>query len=525
MPTQFEQMIANRRKTRRGYGQRPVAGGLREQWTDPTDPSNVNGVVSGRFIQTPRSPSVDAPATSDEIQRAFYGPTVFAPGGTPAQAAAAQQRLGAASGRSPQSLLDAMRQRAGLEPATLGGPAETSPEAMRGAEALVAQSGARQHRNAFGAQYGLPPVGTNTVGLNAPTNTPMGYLQGRSNVAVPGMGPRASNQALGARRVGMGVSSTGMQTGGSFGAPLMLGQGPELKTPAPRPTIASRPMMFDSKAGRAVETTPTAFRQAMESRVGRQAPMQPTDPEKFAAYTERRQGKLADRQAAVESQGMARGKARTDRVEFRKDVQSGGLIGALTKRGIDPARAMATNALGGRDGEAAARFLSEDNRQRGVAGEAADRTQIERDRLAMEKEGQKFQQNWLDRQPKPIDAADAELQSAGESARQAFAQSHPDKDPWGPEAMNAAAQASQGRYRRYGTPIPSDVATSPPGDTRAGRFADEIEAQTGLPAWAGIGGQAATGGIVPPQVLQWLFGSERRKQQARQRQRQYATSP
>jgi len=52
------------------------------------------------------------------------------------------------------------------------------------------------------------------------------YHAGNSGYAVPGVGRRASNQALGAGRVGNAYTSSGMTTGGTFGSSVALGGAP-----------------------------------------------------------------------------------------------------------------------------------------------------------------------------------------------------------------------------------------------------------------------------------------------------------
>jgi hypothetical protein len=68
------------------------------------------------------------------------------------------------------------------------------------------------------------------------------------------------------------------------------------------------------------------------------------------------------------------------------------LIRAFERQGIAPERAAAMM-------QGNMQFLSEDNRQRALAGEAASRTSLDERRLGLEERGQQFQQDWLGRQP------------------------------------------------------------------------------------------------------------------------------
>ena len=362
-------------------------------------PTTASGIPIPLRQPPLRSPTVDEPATPDEIRRAFYGPVNFAPGGTGPQAEAAQQRLGI--GSDPQATLDFLRKRAGLPREVLGNTTMNDRN-DRGAMINAFRTGDFSQTDA--GQYARPSEldsisrliqSTRNQNPPRPNITPPAaqpgqpgfgesYYAGQSNVTVPGVGRRASNQSLGASRVGTGIQSTGMTTGGAFGSGLMLsgaalpamlmGAAPPQRQ---QPELASRPMRGMT------EITPSEFAQAWKNR--KQTTGAAPDLDKM----EKRRQALESRQAAVEARGMARGQARDDRMQFARDAQYYGPRGALAmafqRQGMDPMAAMSQVAAMGGD-KAALQYLSEDNRQRRAAEEFSGRTALEQERNAIERD-------------------------------------------------------------------------------------------------------------------------------------------
>ena len=340
-----------------------------------------------------RSPTVENPATPDEIRRAFGGTVTFAPGATAAQTEAAQRRLGI--GSDPQATLDFLRRRQGMPREVLGNTTmedRTNQGAMVNAFRTGDFSGTDATQFARPSELDAisrliqstrnqnPPRPNITPPASQPGEPGFGesYYAGRSNVIVPGSGRRASNQALGAGRVGAGIQSTGMTGGGVFGSGLMMsgaalpgmimGGLPDRQ----QPELVSRPMRYGS------EITPSEFAEAWKNRK-----MTTSDPQKQADAAAKRQEALAARQAAVEASGKSRGQAREERMQFARDAQyfgpRGALIRAFSRQGVDPERAMAMM-------QGNMQFLSEDNRQRRAADEFAGRTAIEQERNAIERD-------------------------------------------------------------------------------------------------------------------------------------------
>ena len=492
-------------------------------------PTTASGIPIPLRQPPMRSPTVDEPATPDEIRRAFYGPVNFAPGGTGPQAEAAQQRLGI--GSDPQATLDFLRKRAGLPREVLGNTTMNDRN-DRGAMINAFRTGDFSQTDA--GQYARPSEldaisrlvqSTRNQHSPRPNITPPAaqpgqpgfgesYFAGQSNVTVPGVGRRASNQSLGASRVGTGIQSTGMTTGGAFGSGLMMsgaalpgmimGAAQEQRQ---QPELVSRPMRGMT------EITPSEFAQAWKNR--KQTTGAAPDLDKM----EKRRQALESRQAAVEARGMARGQARDDRMQFARDAQYYGPRGALAmafqRQGMDPMAAMSQVAAMGGD-KAALQYLSEDNRQRRAAQEFSGRTALEQERNAIERDRLEAE---IEQGKRAIDPSSVALQQAGQTAyQQAISEGLSEQ-----EAESAAAQASMGTWKRFGMQLQQPGAV-PAGDTGPSRMTDAYEAQTGMSPWTTVGLPIATAGLsglMPQSLQQWLFGSRQRMNRARQRQGQY----
>jgi hypothetical protein len=336
------------------------------------------------------------------------------------------QGLNGIGSSNPQELLNRLRQSGGMTQATIGGPAPMSPETLAGVQASVGASPARQERLAMASR--------------APATK---FIDGQGYMpnGRPAYGSGARN--LQTSRVGAGTMSNGMTGGGAIGSSLMRGrlpasmeaggQGPvSAALTRQQPELPSKPMQYG------VATDQDKFAEAWKNRK-----MTTSDPAKQAAAQEKRAEEMDLRQALVGQRGIQKGQNRTDRLEFQKDVQKAGLIGALTKRGIDPVTVMAQQEIanGGPQSQEAIRYLSEANRQAGVRGEFADRNAIERERLGLDRERQQFEQNWLQGQPQPP-AIDPEV------AGQLTAQAEADYNRLIEGGMNpqTAAQQVQQRY-------------------------------------------------------------------------------
>lgn len=277
------------------------------------------------------------------------------------QPASKQTQTAAQPPNGLQSLLDVLR----ANNAAAGGPAPASPETVSGVQQIVAASPARQQRD---AQFRGAPPGVNIDGQN--------YM--------PLSRPSISNGGLSRlmpSRVGAGIQSTGMNTGGSFGSPLMMGGMPAQVAGAAMggTPMASRPMIGGRQA------TPSEFQQAWQARQSELRTAPEGDPDKIAA----RSSELASRAANVKARGMARGLDREERMAFTKDRQRMGydaaLMNAFARRGEDPMRAMAQVAAM-RGNKEAVQYLSEDNRQQRAAAEFASRTELEKERNAIDRD-------------------------------------------------------------------------------------------------------------------------------------------
>jgi hypothetical protein len=308
-----------------------------------------------------------------------------------------------------------------------------SPESIAGAQAAVANSPARQERLAMAARA---PA---TQFVDGEGYMPMGR---------PAYGSGARN--LQTSRVGVGTMSNGMTGGGAIGSSLMMGG-----AAVPGMAMGGVPQQPRQPAVNAFETAkataagmqraPTVMQtEDGGARIfGSGAVMRkPTDEQAdrrsaFADAMEARRGRVQER-------GIARGREREERMQFASDAQTMGrnpaLIRAFERQGIAPERAMAMmGAMSGDRG--AAQFLSEDNRQRGVADAAAALDAREQRRLQLEEENQAFQQDYLNRQPqKPAIEPDV--------AAQLTAQSQADYDKMVAEGMppTVAQQQVQQRY-------------------------------------------------------------------------------
>lgn len=409
--------------------------------------------------------------------------------------------------RDPQTLLDRLRQRGGLQPATLGGPAPMSPETVAGVQGIIGASPARQDRLAMAARA---PA---TRFVDGEGFTPLGR---------PAYGSGARN--LQTSRVGAGTMSNGMTGGGAIGSALMMsgeavpgmamgGVPQQPRQPAVDPYAtaqATKVRMMQSG-----QLAPTVMRtQDGNTRViGSGGVMLKPNEEQlanrsaFAAALDARRGNVASRQ-------MAKGQARDERLQFSKDRQQygqqGALVQAFQRQGVDPMRAMAMVAAMGGD-KTAVNYLSEDNRQTRAAGEFSGRTELEKERNAIERDRLTAE---IEQGKNAIDPGVVALQQAGQAAyQQAIADGQTEQ-----EAESAAMQASMGKWQRFGTQPMVQPGQAPPGDTPISRLGDQYEAATGLPQWTG-----PAYGWMPlvPQGLSKVFGSEKRKRDAAKRISQY----
>lgn len=376
-----------------------------------------------------RSPTVKNPATPDEIQRAFYGPTVYAPGGTPEQAAAAQQRLS----ERPA----AMNQAVGMRPEEID--AEGRLMGTIGNQNPSRQTLASRVKLIDGQQY---------------------LANGR-----PAYGSGARN--LQTSRVGAGTMSNGMTGGGAIGSSLMMSgaavPGMAMGAAPPQPRQSAVNAFETAKATATGMQRPPTVMQTDDggARIFGSGAVMLKPNEAQAAKRSAFADKLSERRDAVTDRGESRGQARDERMQFASDAQTMGrgpaLIRAFERKGIAPERAAAMM-------QGNMQFLSEDNRQQRAAGEAGDRTQIERDRLKMEQEGQKFQQDWLGRQPQPMDEQVIQLQQSGQAAYDAAIAA--EKTPQ--EAQAAAMQASMGKWQQFGTQTPGATGKPQGGPSTTG---------------------------------------------------------
>ena len=191
----------------------------------------------------PFIPTVENPATLDQIARAFYGPSI--PGAPPPPMTQAQYQARKAAGfpstrvvqgggigmiaglRSSQETLNAMRERAGLAPVQLGESSNAmSPETLDAVQALVGASPARQERLAMA---GRAPA---TVQIDGQGYMPLGR---------PNYGEANRYQGkLSDDQVGLGSMAGGLGTTGGMGSGLMRGRLPaSMENPQP---VARVPM-------------------------------------------------------------------------------------------------------------------------------------------------------------------------------------------------------------------------------------------------------------------------------------------
>ena len=195
-----------------------------------------------RNVVPVRSPTLENPGTPEEIAQAFGGPTIFAPGASREQTAAAMANRAAATAGAASPVrptlssdeLDEIQARVGRQ---------LQPE-------IDAQA------RLIGSVRNANPRGRAVV------------IDGERFLANAGYGPRsttgvsANRTPLPGSRVGVGRASSGVTTVGTIGSSLMLGPGPGQQEEVVRPSFAYKPGRGPMIGGRQVsqEEFDSAFR-------------------------------------------------------------------------------------------------------------------------------------------------------------------------------------------------------------------------------------------------------------------------
>lgn len=305
---------------------------------------------------------------------------------------------------------------------------------------------------------------------------PEAYYQGQSG--EPGM--YASNQTLGTRRVGRGISSSGMTTGGSFGSPLMLGQGPGGETPTRQPFAykPGRGPTITSPGGQSEVKTPEEFQQTWNQMSGNarggDLRMALADQRERAAADPRIAANIARNEAAQQRQqggapivtDPAQRQAMWDREMQRKELSRSGVPRPLAAtlanlQGNPEAQAALVEQLAG---EETARIQSANQPfgsrtatggrgaggPMGVAGVVGAQAQrgleerklgLEERKVAAAEEQSKWERENMGKFVPPEQRV--QVQAAGEQARQAWLTEHPGDDKG---ASDAAWRATGGLY-------------------------------------------------------------------------------
>jgi hypothetical protein len=505
-----------------------------------------------RNVYAPTSPTEENPDTPEQTAARYNNP-VPNNGESMEQARARMTRMQAAGpygGDSasirpaglftPPNITRAVNDYYDATPGAKTGQGPDTEDAVRD---ILARSPERQFRNAFRPRTdqlgddltGLPP-------MNAPQGTGLGYYQGRSG--EPGM--YARNQNLGSRPIGAGLQSTGMTGGGVFGSALMMGPGALATTamgatPQDRPAIQSRPMI-GSPGGGASNVTPEQFKAEWDLRARSNAHPRQTATRFGADLTDEQQAnrsayaeKLAGRQERVQENALQRAFNRQQRM-------AGGGVGD-GGQGDQFESYLANVAQYGNDPRAAAEAakLLMDSRTQRQHQNFAGRQQLlsqafesARDKYKVDAEkGWQQERTGVEKEKLGVDRqkTDAEIEAANAHWVQVGIQTYQQARAQGlshAEAVDAATQASNGKWKYIGQPQTTLPGQTPPGDTPLARAMDQYEASTGVGA---VPSALAYGAALPlgpvgidlvRRALPWAIGSDQMKAKARERQSAYA---
>lgn len=215
----------------------------------------------------------------------------------------AQQRL---QDSEPQYREDALARAYGRAPRPVGQPQVPQPPAPGN---IAPAAGMRPEEiDAKGRLLGtIGNQNPSTESLRSRVKTIDGqqYLANGRPAYGSGGGMRMGDEV-----VGVGRQTSGFGTGGGMGSALMRGPGPQQSAPAPRPEIASRPMVYG------VASTPDQFQKAWKSRqqsgkglASVQDELRPSSTVARGPSPERL-SELASRKAAVKENAIARRQGR-----------------------------------------------------------------------------------------------------------------------------------------------------------------------------------------------------------------------
>jgi len=250
-----------------------------------------------RRVVAPRSPTVAAPGTPEEIRRAFGGPIAFAPGASREHTASAALRLagprfGPGEYAEHQRSIGVNQDQAGDGQGLTGWQVLAMPMVVHAMAGRLRQAQQAAAENVRPGGAGFPEA----------------YLGGQSKMLVPGINGNVSNQTLGAQRVGQGVRSSGMTTGGTFGSSVMLGPGPGGESPTRQPFAykPGRGPTITSPGGQSGVVSPEAFQQMWNQMSGNARGgalrMALADQRKLAAADPRIAANIARNEAAQQRQ-------------------------------------------------------------------------------------------------------------------------------------------------------------------------------------------------------------------------------
>lgn len=441
-----------------------------------------------RRVIAPRSPTVAAPGTPEEVARAFGGPIAFAPGASREQTAAAAARL-AGPRFGPGEYAEYQRSiGVNTNPPAAAGP---DPDTVRAVQGIVGASPARQER--FAMAEGARP----TVFVDGQGYMPLGGSWGpRSTTGVS-----AGRTPFPGRSVGTGRMSSGVTTGGTFGSPLMLGQGPGGESSARQPFAykPGRGPTITSPGGKSEVVSPEAFQQMWNQMSGNARGgalrMALAEQRERAAADPSIAANIASNQAAVQRQTGGAPAPGTnplfDRERQRKELSRAGvprpLAAALANlQGNPEAQAALVEQLAAEETERIQSFNQpfgsrtatggRGGQGMGVAGVVAAQGQrgleerrlgLEERKLAAQEDQAKWERENLGTFVPPEQRI--QVQAAGEQARQAWLNEHPgDEDG----AAQAARQATGGLWqdmRIPGLQLPG-TPEIPPGAARPPTF-------------------------------------------------------
>lgn len=437
-----------------------------------------------RLGVAPRSPTVASPGTPEEIRRAFGGPIAFAPGASREQTAAAASRL--AGPRFGPGEYQQYQQSIGVNTSP---PTAADPDAIRAVQGIVGTSPARQERLAMAARAPATRLvdGQGYMPLSRPS-------YGESSAATAGR--------LGDTRVGVGMQTSGVGSGGRMGAPLMRGgmPGPSPVARKPFEYAAGRGPTITSPGGQSEVKTPEEFQQAWKQMSGDARGgalrMALADQRERAAANPDIAANIARNEAAIQRQTGGAPAPGTnplfDRERQRKE---------LTKAGMArPLAAMFANLHGNPEAQAAlAEQMASEETERiqsynqpfgsrtatggrgdrggmGVAGVVGAQAQrgleerklgLEERKIAAAEEQGKWERENMGTFVPPEQRM--QVQAAGEQARQTWLTEHPgDEDG----AAQAARQATGGLWqdmRIPGLQLPG-TPEIPPGAARPPTF-------------------------------------------------------